>query len=132
MVTPEPASIVVVEFPFSDLSGSKLRPAAVLCATGRGDWLLCQITSKAGSDLDAVAITPDNLNAGALTLLSYARPMKLFTANESLMVKRIAVLDDATFSEIVAKILDALQSVMPSGTDRDDTEVNGKQDDQTE
>ena len=31
MVTPGPASIVVVEFPFSDLSGSKLRPAVVLC-----------------------------------------------------------------------------------------------------
>lgn len=27
MITPGPASIFVVDFPFSDLSGSKLRPA---------------------------------------------------------------------------------------------------------
>ena len=44
MVTPGPASVVVVEFPFSDLSGSKLRRAVVLCDTGRGDWLLRQGT----------------------------------------------------------------------------------------
>ncbi len=36
MVTLSPAAIVVVEFPFSDLSGSKLRPA-VLVDTGRGE-----------------------------------------------------------------------------------------------
>ena len=40
MVTPSPASIVIVPFPFSDLSGTKLRPAVVLADAGRGDWLL--------------------------------------------------------------------------------------------
>jgi mRNA interferase MazF len=38
--------VVIVHFPFSDLSQSKLRPAVVLAEAGRGDWLLCQITSK--------------------------------------------------------------------------------------
>ena len=66
MVTPSPASIVVVDFPFSDLSGSKLRPAVVLCDTGRGDWLLCQITSNPHSDPAAVKITPADLARGAL------------------------------------------------------------------
>jgi mRNA interferase MazF len=46
MVTLGPASIVVVAFPFSDLSGNKLRPAVVLADAGRDDWILCQITSK--------------------------------------------------------------------------------------
>ena len=34
------ASVVLVRFPFSDLSHSKLRPAVVLADSGRGDWLL--------------------------------------------------------------------------------------------
>jgi mRNA interferase MazF len=114
MVAPGSASIVVVEFPFSDLSGSKLRPAVVLCDTGRGDWLLCQITSNPHSDPDAVTITPANLAAGTLAALSFARPMKLFTANEMLMVKRVAMLDSATFREILSTIITALQHVMPS------------------
>jgi mRNA interferase MazF len=87
MVTPGPASIVVVDFPFSDLSGSKLRPAVVLCDAGRGDWLLCQITSNPHSDPAAVKITPADLAAGTLSALSFARPTKLFTAHETLPAK---------------------------------------------
>jgi hypothetical protein len=30
--------VVIVHFPFSDLSQSKLRPALVLADAGRGDW----------------------------------------------------------------------------------------------
>ena len=38
--------VVIVHFPFSDLTASKLRPAVVLAEAGRGDCVLCQITSK--------------------------------------------------------------------------------------
>ena len=38
--------VVIVHFPFSDLTASKLRPAVVLAEAGRGDWILRQITSK--------------------------------------------------------------------------------------
>jgi hypothetical protein len=31
--------VVIVHFPFSDLTASKLRPAAVLAEAGRGDWV---------------------------------------------------------------------------------------------
>ena len=33
--------VVIVHFPFSDLTASKLRPAVVLAEAGRGDWILC-------------------------------------------------------------------------------------------
>ena len=42
--------MVLVRFPFSDLSQSKLRPAVVLANAGRGDQILCQITSKRYGD----------------------------------------------------------------------------------
>jgi len=42
--------VVIVHFPFSDLTASKLRPAIVLAEAGRGDWILCQITSKSYGD----------------------------------------------------------------------------------
>ena len=44
------ASVVLVDFPFSDLSQTKLRPAVVLAQANRQDWFLCQITSNAGID----------------------------------------------------------------------------------
>ena len=86
MVPLGPASVVVIPFPFSDLSGAKLRPAVVISNAGRGDWLLCQVTSNPYSDPNAVRITNNDLQAGALTsAMSFARPIKLFTANESAM-----------------------------------------------
>ena len=38
--------VVLLPFPFSDLTASKLRPALVLANSGKGDWVLCQITSN--------------------------------------------------------------------------------------
>lgn len=66
MVTLSPASIVVIPFPFSDLSGMKLRPAIILAETGHDDWLLCQITSNAYIDPDAVRLTNAGLSKGTL------------------------------------------------------------------
>ena len=113
MVSPGPASIVVVPFPFSDLSSSKLRPAVVLLATGRGDWLLCQITSNPYNDPQAIQITNAELKEGSLRTTSYARPLKLFTANESLMVKRVAILNDQTFEAVLQTTIEALQQQLP-------------------
>jgi hypothetical protein len=41
-------SVVLVSFPFSDLTRSKRRPALVLASVGREDFLLCLITEKVG------------------------------------------------------------------------------------
>jgi len=40
VVAPSAGSVVLVPFPFSDLSQSKLRPAVVLADAGQGDWIL--------------------------------------------------------------------------------------------
>lgn len=113
MVTLSPASIVVVPFPFADLSGTKLRPAVVLADTKHGDWLLCQITSNPYSDPDAVRLTNTELKKGSLSTVSFARPMKLFTAHESLMTKRVAILKDAAFKAILTMIMESLRQNMP-------------------
>jgi mRNA interferase MazF len=34
--------VVILPFPFSDLSQQKNRPALLLADVGRGDWVLCQ------------------------------------------------------------------------------------------
>src|ERR1051326_4926214 len=44
--TSKTGSVILVRFPFSDLSQSKLRPAVFLVHADRGDWIVCQIPSK--------------------------------------------------------------------------------------
>jgi len=76
--------VVVLPFPFSDLSRSKFRPALLLADAGRGDWIACQITSNPFADSRAVEITDADFADGGLQRLSYARPGKLFTAHQGL------------------------------------------------
>ena len=56
MVTAQPGVVVLVRFPFSDLSSSKLRPAVVPAHAGGVDWILCQVTSNPYGDSTAVPL----------------------------------------------------------------------------
>jgi mRNA interferase MazF len=84
VVAPATGAVVLVRFPFSDLSQTKLRPAVVLAAAGRGDWILCQVTSKPYGDSRAIKLEDAAFATGSLRVTSFARPGKLFTANRDL------------------------------------------------
>jgi mRNA interferase MazF len=62
-----------------------MRPAVVLAGTGRKDWILCQVTSNPYGDQRAIELTDEDFTRGSLRVISFARPGKLFTANESLI-----------------------------------------------
>lgn len=108
MVTPTTGSIILIPFPFSDLSQSKLRPAVVLANAGKEDWILCQITSKSYADLQSIKLSDDDFANGSLRLISYARPGKLFTANNSLIISKVGDLKP----EILKKIIDAVVNLL--------------------
>ena len=101
MVAPAAGRVVLVPFPFSDLSQAKLRPAIVLADASRGDWILCQVTSNPYGDPHAVHLTDRNFASGSLRVESYARPGKLFTASRDLMVAEIAVLTPAALQQVI-------------------------------
>ncbi|MGH2552141.1 MAG: type II toxin-antitoxin system PemK/MazF family toxin, partial [Chitinophagaceae bacterium] len=63
--------IVVVPFPFSDLSGAKKRPALVLADLPGNDIILCQITSRFRKDRFAVELSQIDFIKGGLPVLSY-------------------------------------------------------------
>jgi mRNA interferase MazF len=110
LVTPSAGAIVLVPFPFSDLTKSKLRPAAVLADAGRGDWILCQVTSNPYSDLHAVPLTDVDFLMGSLRVVSYARPGKLFTANHELMVAQVGTLKSESFRRIIDAVVNLLHT----------------------
>jgi mRNA interferase MazF len=114
MVTPSEGSVVLVPFPFSDLSQSKLRPAVVLTDAAKDDWILCQITSKPYSDLRAVELMNASFAQGSLHVVSYARPSKLFTANQSLVVKHVGLLKDDILKQVIEAVVELLRkSIKP-------------------
>lgn len=111
MVTPSVGAVVLIPFPFSDLTQAKMRPAIVLADAGRNDWILCQVTSKSYSDPGAIQIDANSFVTGSLRVTSYARPGKLFTANQSLMAHQVGVLQ----SQVAAKIIEAIVTMLRAG-----------------
>jgi mRNA interferase MazF len=107
---PAAGAIVLVRFPFSNLSQTKLRPAVVLADAGRGDHILCQVTSKQYGDPRAVRIEDSNLARGSLRVASFARPGKLFTANNELIEAEIATLQAPSLKTVVDAVVDLLRA----------------------
>ena len=73
----------------------------VLAAAGRGDYVLCQVTSNPYGDLRAVELTQEDFSSGSLQLTSYARPGKLFTASEQLIHRQVGLLTPAALDRII-------------------------------
>jgi len=110
MVTLTAGAVVLVRFPFSDLSQTKLRPAVVLADAGRGDLILCQVTSKPYGDIRAIKLEDANFSAGSLRVLSYARPGKLFTANRDLILSEVATLQSQSLKQVVDAVVNLLRA----------------------
>ena len=108
MGIPSAGDIVVLPFPFSDLSESKVRPAVVLARANQSDWILCQITSNPYGDAQAIVIAQTDFQSGTLRLQSYARPSKLFTANEGLIISIEGTLKPEKLNEIREAIIEIL------------------------
>ncbi len=113
MAAPAIGTVVLVRFPFSDLSRSTLRPAVVLADAGRGDYVLCQITSNPYADPDAIEIRDEHFNRGSLHRTSYVRPGKLFTANDALIVREVGALKPDIRRAIVEAIEKILRKSLP-------------------
>lgn len=81
--------VVVVPFPFTDLTSNKVRPAMVVASFTRGDILLCQITSQSSGHPQMIEIGSSDFAVGSLPVASRALPHRLVTANES-CIRRLA------------------------------------------
>ena len=109
MVVPSVGDVVLVPFPFSDLSQSKVRPAVCLADAGRGDWVLCQVTSSPYGDPTAIPLNTQDFISGGLRVTSFARPGKLFTANRSLIVRSVGTLTPAAIARVLSAVVAIIQ-----------------------
>lgn len=66
--------VVVVPFPFSDLTQTKRRSALVVAELQGDDLILCQITSRLITDQYAILIDNIDFSSGSLRHSSNVRP----------------------------------------------------------
>ena len=97
--------VVVVPFPFSNLSMAKRRPALVVADLTGDDIILCQITSQPISDRYAVPLTDTDFASGGLRRSSNIRPNRLFTADDALVLYRTGTVTEGKLREVVNRIV---------------------------
>lgn len=96
--------IVVLPFPYSDMSGSKKRPALVLADLEGDDIILCQVTSQFVKDYYAVAINNTDFKQGSLNQPSNIRPNRLFTADKSIIVRTAGTVKSEVLERVIEKL----------------------------
>jgi mRNA interferase MazF len=100
--------VVVVPFPFSDLSGSKRRPAMVLSDLSGDDILLCQITSQNSRDPLSVLLSTKDFVTGSLPVESFIRPSRIFTADKNIIVRTAGSVNKNIVRQVVERIVNLL------------------------
>ena len=101
--------VVVVPFPFSDLTQSKRRPALVITALDGDDLILCQITSKTIKDKYAIIVNDNDFETGELKQPSNVRPNRIFTADTHIILYRIGNLKSVKVSEVIESIVEIIR-----------------------
>ena len=99
--------IVLITFPFTDLSGSKLRPAVVLADTNL-DLTVCFITTQTGwQETTDILLTPSAING--LRKPSLIRTSKMATLDRSLAKGLLGRLSVTEITDLNGKLKVLLQ-----------------------
>jgi mRNA interferase MazF len=97
--------VVVIPFPFSDLSATKHRPALVVADLPGDDVIRCQITSQRAGNSFAVSLANQDFVAGSLNRPSMIRPERIFTADTHIILRNVGKVSDDKVREVAATIV---------------------------
>jgi mRNA interferase MazF len=101
--------VLVVLFPFTDLTNAKRRPALVLQDLSGDDMILCMITSQSTQDPDAIPLDTPDFADGTLQKPSYIRPSRLFTGENSIVSYRAGGLLPAMIDTVTDAVVNILR-----------------------
>ncbi len=101
--------VVVVPFPFSDLTQAKRRPALIISNLDGNDLILCQITSQSIKDNYAIPLIDQDFTKGSLKQHSNIRPNRIFTADKHIVLYKVEGLKVGKLNEVIEKIVEIIR-----------------------
>jgi mRNA interferase MazF len=100
---PDRGDLLLIPFPFTDLSASKRRPVLALTASDSyGDFIALPVTSRPQT-ANAMPLTQSDLTAGSLPAASWVRTNRIVTLNASLIVKAIGHVSDRVVDSAIER-----------------------------
>jgi mRNA interferase MazF len=101
---PERGDLLLVPFPFTDLSAAKRRPVLAITAADRyGDFIALPVTSRPQTEHALPIATPDMVS-GSLPAASWIRTNRIVTLNASLVIKTVGRVSERTVAEAVKRV----------------------------
>ncbi|MCE4565092.1 type II toxin-antitoxin system PemK/MazF family toxin [Maribellus sp. CM-23] len=99
--------IVLMPFPFSDLTGKKLRPALILCSSPL-DITVCFITTQfQWREKHNIAITPSRANG--IKKASLIRVSQFATIDKDLVIGKLGELESNYVRQLNQNLMEILQ-----------------------
>jgi len=100
--------IVLVSFPFTDLTATKKRPALVISPDSvnqlNQDLVLAAITSQLTEDEHSLPLQDSDFLEGKLPKKSMIRLTKIFTIHSTLILKKIGALKPPKIDQVLNQI----------------------------
>ncbi|OAN53768.1 type II toxin-antitoxin system PemK/MazF family toxin [Magnetospirillum moscoviense] len=100
----ERGDLLLIPFPFSDLSATKKRPVLVLTRPDAyGDFIALAVTSRPQTD-HGIALAATDLVQGSLPLASWIRTDRAVILNASLVVKGFGRASERVIASALARL----------------------------
>lgn len=97
--------VVLIPFPYSDLTGTKQRPALIISnhlINETQDRICCLITSNPSAK--GINIEKSDFKSGKLPFKSLVKPQRIFTINEKVIRKKLCTMNDNFHNKILIEL----------------------------
>ena len=107
-----PGELILIPVPFTNLSSQKRRPVIVISSgeynQSSRDILVVAVTSNLQPMPYSILLNPEDMAIGILKQTSIIRADKIYTLEQSLIVKRFGIVK----SEILEKVIATIQQII--------------------
>ncbi len=100
--------IHLAHIPFTDASSAKVRPVLLLKPNSFNDVLYLPLTSNTGTK--GISIDNSNLQDGFLPKVSNVVYEKIGVIATTLLIKKIATVDNNTYRQIINQLMEFIQN----------------------
>lgn len=103
--------IILVPFPYSDLTSNKLRPALIISNAyfnKTEDRICCLITSN--KPKEGILIKKENFLSGTLPFKSWVKPYRIFTVDERIIKKKLCAINNDFHQKILDELYKCLKA----------------------
>ncbi len=97
--------IVLIPFPYSDLSASEQRPALIISnylINKTEDRICCLVTKN--SRKEDLLIKKEDFKSGTLPFKSFVRPHRIFTIHHAIIKKKLCTINDGFHNKVIVKL----------------------------